>query len=454
MELLGLDTEKRTPYMCVELSEQHSLHWRLKTSLNFCGNTNEDGYEERHQSCIKDLVDRFETSLLLSLICANARFPLSLSHSPTLKPSAALAPGSFNPTASPSTKTTHLRSTLNSTSLKARVAPVMMLSRLAFATALPALAKRAPIMPIRNAPNANIIKARTAPTMPLSLPVCPKALSTIEKRAPVSSIGAISRLRPTILNAQTPISKRHVGTEASTSAKRTLSFKVERKFLPTDASIAALRANSGTPRLKGLQYIASEEFEERYDEVGYHEHDEYTHDLFDRDHLACMEKGCYVIWGIGDMHAKIRQFGNNVNGGYEEIYNQDEVLDYLSKTVGCTVGLRDLQEIVDMKTKREQWRVGDYTVVIDKTDIMELWWQDEEYDYATGSVTWCQEIEEGQEGTVWKRENRRMKRFMKKHRWAFGETMEESKDKVTACIDERRDHEEMIAEAMSGGPNW
>jgi hypothetical protein len=197
----------------------------------------------------------------------------------------------------------------------------MMLSRLASPQAPPALAKRAPITPFRNTLNADSIKARTAPTMPLSLPVCPKALSTIAKRAPVSSISATSRLRPTILNAQTPGSKRHVGIEASTSAKRTVSFKVERKFLPTDASIAALRANSGTPRLKGLQYITSEEFKERYDEVGYHEHDEYTHDLFDRDHLACMAKGCYVIWGVGDMHAKIRRFGNNVNGGYEEIYN-------------------------------------------------------------------------------------------------------------------------------------
>jgi hypothetical protein len=290
--------------------------------------------------------------------------------------------------------------------------------------------------------------------MMLSRLTCPKALPTIARRASISSINTTFCLQRKFLNAQRPVSKRHVGIEASTSAKRTVSFKVERKFLPTDASIAALRANSGTPRLKGLQYIASEKFKERYDEVGYHEHDEYTHDLFDRDHLACMAKGCYVIWGIGDMHAKIRRFGNNVNGGYEEIYNQDEVLDYLSKAVGCTVGLRDLQEMVGMKTKREEWRVGNYTVVIDKTDIMELWSRDEEYDYATGSVTWCQEIEEGREGTVWKRENRRMKRFMKKHRWAFGETMEESKDKVTACIDERRDHEEMIAEAMSGGPNW
>jgi hypothetical protein len=53
----------------------------------------------------------------------------------------------------------------------------------------------------------------------------------------------------------------------------------------------------------------------------------------------------------------------------------------------------------------------------------------------------CEEIEEiegGQGGTVWHRENESMKHFMEKHHWAFGIAMREFQTRVTKCIEDRQ----------------
>jgi hypothetical protein len=191
-----------------------------------------------------------------------------------------------------------------------------------------------------------------------------------------------------------------------------------------------------------LRYVGSETLHESYGEVGYDgdDWDEENHHYSAQDHSARIAEGFYVVSGIGVMHVKVPRSGNTVNGGYEEIHGEDKILKYLSTTVGCPVHLFNIKEVVAMQTRREKWRAGDYTMIIDttKTDGDPI--PEEGYPcmHKTGSGTWCEEIEEGQEEMVWKRENERMDRFMKKHYWAFGNPINESQTKVAKCIEDQK----------------
>jgi hypothetical protein len=131
----------------------------------------------------------------------------------------------------------------------------------------------------------------------------------------------------------------------------------------------------------------------------------------------------------GSMQAKIRCYGDIVNGGYMKLRGE-EVWEYLNKMTGAEVDFWKLTRYVVMYTIRQQCRIGDYVVILDSTEVLG---DDIEEDnglfnclHVTGILTRSKEIKKGEEKLTRKKVSEKMERFIEHHKWAFGEKLEES----------------------------
>jgi hypothetical protein len=315
--------------------------------------------------------------------------------------------------------------------------PAMTMSHLAFSRALPTIAKRAPITLFQDALNANNTKSGGAPVMNLSVLARHIAVSVLAKRAPTSSIGATSCLRRSILNAPKSLSKRHAGTEATPADRKNTEFEISRRFLPTDASNAALRANSGTPRLDGLEYIGSQVLAmEGVEESEWDDEEEFD--------LDCYNKGrprirLHIVFDMSALPAKMQIYRSRINPGFDEIRDKLKVLRYLSDNgdphTEYHICWHHSMRVLDMHIRREEWRVGNYVIKVNKHEVT---WADlpviaggkvcgSECLLTTGSLSLCKIIEERTHSNeIMEKEGVIMKRFMEEHRWAFGMILEQS----------------------------
>ncbi|KAF1916982.1 hypothetical protein BDU57DRAFT_517411 [Ampelomyces quisqualis] len=216
----------------------------------------------------------------------------------------------------------------------------------------------------------------------------------------------------------------------------TIKFTVERKFKPDDTSINLLRANNGTPPFSAFEYLGSHDFTEAHYGIRWRE-------LGDNDpaYLGGRQDIYWVgqNWDDGrNMFVKMRCCGDNINGGYMEFHGEDEVDDYLMKTIG----IHELRDGIEMSTKRETWRVEDYIIILDKTLTSGRFIRPDRVGvedlHMTASLSWSTEIEEGGEQRMWEVVNHRMETFMQHHKWSFGPAPTLEDDKLAQCFEAQR----------------
>jgi thiamine-triphosphatase len=200
-----------------------------------------------------------------------------------------------------------------------------------------------------------------------------------------------------------------------TSAIKTL--EVERKFLPTNDSIARLRANSGKPVFRFHQALGIK----------------HTHDIYyDREGIL-MSKGIYVRLRDGQWEAKVRQGGDYTNSRFAEYQGHDDV-GHIVKDVFSTISeesgswKKALVPVADLKTKREEWDADGFRICVDEVD-------QEGFEHRVGEVELCEEIEVDEttdEETIGKEMDERIEKFMKEHEWAFPATSGKVVGKLSA----------------------
>jgi hypothetical protein len=252
----------------------------------------------------------------------------------------------------------------------------------------------------------------------------------IARRASISSISATFCLQRKFLNAQRPVSKRHVGKKATKTGEKRIQVELSRRFLPTDASIAALRANCGTPPLNGLKYINIEICDEHEDEAPDEEEMDWQLDMvgFDKDRLRA---GVYLINDIGMLQDKMHFYRSEVNPDREEIQSKNLVLQYLSDNANeeFSFELESTLRFLDLHTQSEEWRVGDYSIAVDSNEV--TW--DGIFPgtsggaclFKTGRLTLSKRVKQCEVDAFLKKEDKNVKRFMEEHNWAFGKIMKD-----------------------------
>jgi hypothetical protein len=266
--------------------------------------------------------------------------------------------------------------------------------------------------------------------MMLSRLTCPKALPTIARRASISSINTTFCLQRKFLNAQRPVSKRHVGKKATKTGEKRIQVELSRRFLPTDASIAALRANCGTPPLNGLKYINIEICDEHEDEAPDEEEMDWQLDMagFDKDRLRA---GVYLINDIGMLQDKMHFYRSEVNPEREEIQSKNLVLQYLSDNANeeFSFELESTLRFLGLHTQSEEWRVGDYSIAVDSNEVT---WNGifpgtsgSACLFKTGRLTLSKRVKQCEVNAFLKKEDKNVKRFMEEHNWAFGKLMKD-----------------------------
>lgn len=110
------------------------------------------------------------------------------------------------------------------------------------------------------------------------------------------------------------------------------------------------------------------------------------------------------------MQAKILRCGTGVYGGYTTLHSEDDVFEYLSELYACCISPFDLNLYPHMHTIRESWRVGNYTIIVDSTQLSSHELEDEFKDdlYLSGILTKSKKIECGQERMARKLTNKEM----------------------------------------------
>lgn len=143
---------------------------------------------------------------------------------------------------------------------------------------------------------------------------------------------------------------------------RRSAIEVERKFHPSERSIAQFRANSGTPPFHRLEHLGNRTFEDVY---------------FDRDNLLSAN-GIWVRKRDGHWQAKIRPDvtqGSFSNSQFEEFTKPADIARMIQKrmndgVVASADGDFGLAQIARFTTYRDMWKVDEkFDVVFDRTDF-------------------------------------------------------------------------------------
>ncbi|KAF2648216.1 hypothetical protein K491DRAFT_613198 [Lophiostoma macrostomum CBS 122681] len=148
-----------------------------------------------------------------------------------------------------------------------------------------------------------------------------------------------------------------------------------------------------------------------------HLHDVY----FDREN-ALMDQGIYVRLRNGEWEAKVRQAGGLINSQFAEFQGFDAVDGLVRRAFSASsesASLHQLNSIAEFKTERQKWDIEEFEVVVDLTD----------FGHTVGEVELCARVERQPEEReedckrnirdVCVTMDRRIERFMGKHRQAF-----------------------------------
>lgn len=185
-------------------------------------------------------------------------------------------------------------------------------------------------------------------------------------------------------------------------------LEVERKFLPTKSSISRLRANEGNPPFGSFKPLGV-----------CHTHDVY----YDRNNML-LSQGIYVRLRNRAWEAKVRQGGDYTNSQFREYEGEEGVVEIVKRAWEMLEGngrefkgyektdtiLQGLKPIAEFKTKRAEWAIDGFRVVVDQAD----------FGHTVGEVELCFDVEnEGEE--VGLEMDEKIEGFMKGNAWAFPE---------------------------------
>ncbi len=139
--------------------------------------------------------------------------------------------------------------------------------------------------------------------------------------------------------------------------------EVERKFRVEPDSLARLKANSGNPPFRSLQYLGNTTFEDKY---------------YDDKKCTLSASGIWVRLRNRKWEAKVRQGGNFTNSQFEELSGRPAVAALIlncnipesARAFGKNTRF-GLQETARFRTIREAWKVDErkFKIVLDSTDF-------------------------------------------------------------------------------------
>ena len=247
-----------------------------------------------------------------------------------------------------------------------------------------------------------------------------------------------------------------------TSAK----LQVERYFAPTESSIARLRVNDGTPRIRALTHLGVKKIHDVYYDAhafdrgsvrsAYSDSSEGTNNEFlnDSEDTTLMEEGIYIRMRNEHLEAKVHQGDGRMTRDCVELHGDQEIFQYLEKRLGRPMAFHRLDEVANMHTKREEWSAGEYKIIVDKTDIADDEFKDDDGCLLiTGKVKLFNVVQVGEENEGRRKANRRVREFMRKHEWAFPGRGEEAKDKLTTCEEFQAWDRQRLDDLINNRPN-
>lgn len=187
--------------------------------------------------------------------------------------------------------------------------------------------------------------------------------------------------------------------------------EVERKFRYEAVFVNRLKANSGSPAFRSLEYLGQSTFTDTY---------------FDDPVSTLSTQGVWVRQRGTDWQAKIRQGGDYTNSQFQELSCPDDIarmiksynIQYSPLGSDKSFGLKSMARFT---TIREEWKADKkFKIVLDKTD----------YGHAVGEVELELELETNnndENERRWAAERQGMTRqmdrqietFMQDYSWAF-----------------------------------
>jgi thiamine-triphosphatase len=194
-------------------------------------------------------------------------------------------------------------------------------------------------------------------------------------------------------------------------AKITPILEVERKFMPTSASITRLRKNHGHPAFTSHIYLGRKVLKDIYLDTLY---------TPTTSESQFMRNGIYIRMRNGALEAKIRQSGDWTNTTSHEIAGKHALDALVARTFPDTpVTFGDLSPIAWMRTLRDEWEIEGFNVAIDHTlfgDWMQGMPKYPQKPHVVGEVELCQGA--GEDVAAEDME-RRIEMFVEKYGWAF-----------------------------------
>jgi hypothetical protein len=157
------------------------------------------------------------------------------------------------------------------------------------------------------------------------------------------------------------------------------------------------------------------------------------HDVYHDDSFHGMEGALpvYIRERNGELQAKLMRGLKYTQGAYIELKERDQVEEYLWVNRLDWNYDSNPYSMRELHIYRNEWRAGDFRVVIDRMAVPAAELPEDIEDpelgadhdlLVTGRMELSGEAREVEEREVWKRMNRRIDRFVKRHAWALPES--------------------------------
>ncbi|KAF1916981.1 hypothetical protein BDU57DRAFT_548574 [Ampelomyces quisqualis] len=195
---------------------------------------------------------------------------------------------------------------------------------------------------------------------------------------------------------------------ASIITKPGFSLEVERKFVPTPASLVRLRKNNGDPPFHSHTYLGRKVLKEFY---------------LQHRSIDLMSHGIYLRVRNGVYEAKVRRAGNRTNTTSHELVGEKEVGGFIATAFPhAALRLEDMLPCCWMRTLRDEWKVDGFNVAVDHT-LFGHWKTGRpaypQLPHLVAEVELCRAGNSEDEGAEL---DRGIETFMEKNEWAFPST--------------------------------
>jgi thiamine-triphosphatase len=214
-----------------------------------------------------------------------------------------------------------------------------------------------------------------------------------------------------------------------------LTFEVERKFSPTPASLSRLLKNDGSYPFLSHNYLSRKVLKDIYFEI---------------DGVDLTEEGLYIRARNGVLKAKVRQAGDRGNNVSQvtigKVAIKNSLFSTFPKMSKTKINIGNLSPFGWMRTLRDEWRVDEFNVAIDRT-LFGLWISGEvEYPqrpHLLGEIELCQSVGKEDKEEAAQEMDQSIKIFMENYELAFPRSDEEPKGKLVAFDEWMKDDESL-----------